>query len=180
MEYKIKNTIISIEKGDITNYSVEALVNAANNRLVMGGGVAGAIKKVGGEEIEEEAMKKGPIPVGGAVITSAGKLKASYVIHAAVMGMDFKTDAKKIKEATISTLRVSDNNKISSIAFPAFGTGVGRFPPEECAEIMLSTTFKYISEKETSLRKIIFVLYDKNTYQIFEKVSKTIWEERKR
>ena len=89
---------IEVYKGDITRLGFDALVNAANNRLWMGGRVAGALKWAGGEEIEAEAVKKGPIPIGESVSTGAGKLKARYVIHAAVMGQDLRTDAEKIRQ----------------------------------------------------------------------------------
>ncbi|MFZ2937841.1 MAG: macro domain-containing protein, partial [Candidatus Omnitrophota bacterium] len=105
---KIKNTEIMIIQGDITTLKVDAIVNAANNELVMGGGVAGAIKKKGGKIIEEEALKKGPIKIGEAVVTSAGKLPVKYVIHAATMGMDFKTDELKIRNSCLSALKVAE------------------------------------------------------------------------
>ena len=89
---KIKNTEIKVVMGDITELRVDAIVNAANNQLLMGGGVAGAIKKKGGKIIEEEALSKGPIEIGQAIATGAGELAAKYIIHAATMGMDFKTD----------------------------------------------------------------------------------------
>lgn len=92
---KIKNTEIKVVKGDITQVKADAIVNAANNKLVMGGGVAGAIKRKGGKIIEDEAVKKGPIKVGEAVVTGAGDLPAEYVIHAATMGMNFETDEVK-------------------------------------------------------------------------------------
>ena len=113
---------IKFVKGDITDMEVDAIVNAANNELWMGGGVAGAIKRKGGIEIEEEAVKKGPIPVGEAIVTGAGKLKAKYVIHGAVMGRDLQTDAEKIKNATINSLKRAEELGLKSIAFPAFGT----------------------------------------------------------
>src|SRR3990170_7908766 len=96
---------IEVLRGDITKLELDALVNAANNRLWMGGGVAGALKRAGGPEIEAEAIKKGPIPIGEAVVTGAGKLKAKYVIHAAVMGQDLQTDATKIRQATVNSLK---------------------------------------------------------------------------
>src|SRR3989338_5638355 len=96
MQMKIKDTEIKVIMGDITELRVDAIVNAANNKLVMGGGVAGAIKKKGGRVIEEEAVKKGPIEIGDAVATSAGELAAKYVIHAATMGMDFSRQTNKI------------------------------------------------------------------------------------
>ena len=119
---------IILIQGDITDYKTDAIVNAANNELWMGSGVAGAIKAKGGIEIEEEAKAKGPIKVGEAVATTAGKLKAKFVIHAAVMGQDSKTNENYIRNATLSSLKEAEELNLSSIAFPALGTGVGGFP----------------------------------------------------
>lgn len=157
---------IEVYQGDITQLEVDALVNAANNRLWMGGGVAGAIKRAGGREIEDEAIKKGPIPIGEAVVTGAGKLKARYIIHAAVMGQDLMTDAQKIKEATRKSLLRADELGIKSLAFPALGTGVGGFPIGECARIMLGEVRQYQNRK-TKLERVVFALYDVPAYQAF-------------
>ncbi len=158
---------IEVQQGDITQLELDALVNAANNRLWMGAGVAGALKKAGGKEIEAEAVKKGPIPVGEAVVTGAGKLKAKYIIHAAVMGPDLKTDAKKVREATKNSLLSGDELGIKSIAFPALGTGVGSFPLNECARIMIDEVRQY-SARKTGLEKVVFVLFGQSAYQAFK------------
>jgi O-acetyl-ADP-ribose deacetylase len=97
-------TLLEVIHGDITECSVDAVVNAANNYLWMGAGVAGAIKRKGGQVIEDEAVRQGPIPVGEAIVTSAGALKARYVIHAAAMGQDLVTNAEMIRQATINSL----------------------------------------------------------------------------
>jgi O-acetyl-ADP-ribose deacetylase (regulator of RNase III) len=161
-------TKMNIFQGDITGLDVDAIVNAANNELWMGGGVAGAIRKAGGAEIETEAVKKGPIAIGEAVETGAGKLKASYVIHAAVMAMDFKTETEKIKRATRSSLEAADRLGVKSLAFPALGTGVGRFPVAEAARIMIGEVLAYTAG-ETGLEKIVFVLYSELAYLAFER-----------
>ena len=158
---------IEAQRGDITQLELDALVNAANNRLWMGGGVAGALKRAGGEEIEAEAIKKGPIPVGEAVATGAGKLKARYVIHAAVMGQDLMTDSGKIGQATRNSLLRADELGLKSIAFPALGTGVGGFPLDECARIMVSEVRRY-SVRKTGLERVVFILYDEPAYQVFK------------
>jgi len=158
---------IEVYHGDITQLELNALVNAANNRLWMGGGVAGALKRAGGKEIEAEAVKKGPIPIGEAVVTGAGKLKARYIIHAAVMGQDLKTDAEKIRQATTNSLLRGDELGIKGIAFPALGTGVGGFPLDECARIMISAGRQY-SARKTGLERVVFVLYDEPAYQAFK------------
>lgn len=158
---------IEVYHGDITQLELDALVNAASNRLWMGGGVAGALKRVGGKEIEDEAVKKGPIPVGEAVVTGAGKLKAKYIIHAAVMGQDLKTDAEKIRQATRNSLLRGDELGIKSLAFPALGTGVGGFPLDECARIMISEVRQY-SAGETGLNRVVFALFDQPACQVFK------------
>jgi O-acetyl-ADP-ribose deacetylase (regulator of RNase III) len=169
---KIGNGEIEITKGDITEAATEAIVNAANNHLWMGAGVAGAIKRKGGIEIEREAVSKGPVKVGEAVITGAGRLKARYVIHAAGMGQDLQTDARKVKDATRSSLELAESHKISSIAFPAIGTGVGGFPASECAKIMVGEAASFL-RKSRSLRKVTFVLFDKSTEDAFRAVLKS-------
>jgi len=161
-------TKIEVYQGDITQLELDALVNAANNRLWMGGGVAGALKRAGGKEIEAEAVKKGPIPVGEAVDTGAGSLKARYIIHAAVMGQDLKTDAERVRQATKSSLLRADELGIKSIAFPALGTGVGGFPLYECARIMISEVCQYSATK-TGLEKVVFALFDQSAYEIFKR-----------
>ncbi|MCD6362752.1 MAG: macro domain-containing protein [Synergistetes bacterium] len=170
-------TIIRIEKGDITEQDVDALVNAANNHLWMGAGVAGAIKRRGGEEIEREAVSKGPIPVGEAIVTKAGKLKAKYVIHAAVMGQDLRTSERMIREATYNSLLRADELSLKSVAFPAFGTGVGGFPFDRCAKAMLDETRLYLTEMEdTNLEEVIFVLYTEEAFKAFERELKNLKE----
>jgi O-acetyl-ADP-ribose deacetylase (regulator of RNase III) len=160
---------ISLTRGDIAQQDAEAIVNAANNHLWMGAGVAGAIKRAGGGEIEEEAVAKGPIPIGEAVVTDGGRLKARYVIHAAVMGRDLLTDADKIRQATQNSLRRADELALKSIAFPALGTGVGGFSLQECARIMLNVVRKH-GASGTSLERVVFVLHDEPAYQAFERV----------
>jgi O-acetyl-ADP-ribose deacetylase (regulator of RNase III)/ADP-ribose pyrophosphatase YjhB (NUDIX family) len=165
----IGNCELKIVQGDITELAADAIVNAANNELVMGGGVAGAIKKKGGKEIESEAVKKGPIEIGQAVVTSAGKLKARYVIHAATMGRDFKTDEIKIRNSCANALKEADKLKVGSVAFPALGCGVGCFPLKASAKIMAQQVWKHLREEKTKLKEIIFCLRDKEAYEIFEK-----------
>lgn len=155
---------ISITQGDITEADCDAIVNAANNRLWMGAGVAGAIKRKGGSEIETEAIAKGPIPVGEAVATGAGRLRAKYVIHAAAMGQDLQTDASKIRAATSSALRVAEELGVSSVAFPALGTGVGGFPVAECARLMLDVVRQHRGKHVTS---VTFVLFGEDAFRQF-------------
>jgi O-acetyl-ADP-ribose deacetylase (regulator of RNase III) len=157
---------IDVQQGDITRVRVDAVVNAANNHLWMGGGVAGALKRAGGPEVEAEALTKGPIPVGEAAVTTAGRLPARYVIHAAVMGQDLQTDAGKIRQATINSLLRADELGIKTVAFPALGTGVGGFPLVECARIMIGEVIQH-SASETGLETVTFVLFDEPALRVF-------------
>jgi O-acetyl-ADP-ribose deacetylase (regulator of RNase III) len=166
MEKNLSGVKIKVIQGDISDSEADAIVNAANNHLWMGAGVAGAIKRKGGKEIEDEAMKKGPIPIGEVVVTSAGKLRAKYVIHAAVMGQDLTTNEEYIKNATQNSLKRAEELEIESIAFPAFGTGVGGFPTDKCARIMLDQA-KDFSKKVKYLKEVQFVLFDKKSYDIW-------------
>lgn len=167
MPYKIE-----IVKGDITQADVDAIVNAANNHFWMGSGVAGAIKAAGGDIIEKEAVKKGPVMPGEAVHTTAGKLPFKMVIHAAVMGQDLRTSDKYIRQATISCLNIAEKLRLTSIAFPAFGTGVGGFPMKACAHVMLDAVRGY-EPLSKSLQRVQFCLFDQYGYSVFkEKLQK--------
>lgn len=157
---------LEVVLGDITEQSTEAVVNAANNHLWMGSGVAGAIKRRGGSEIETEAMRLGPIEPGTAVTTSAGRLPARYCIHAAVMGQDLVTSAELITKATFSVLREAERLKIKSVAFPALGTGVGGFPVPACARLMLAATLQHC-QRHRYPKLIRFVLIDPASFTAF-------------
>jgi O-acetyl-ADP-ribose deacetylase (regulator of RNase III) len=124
-------------KGDLTEAAVDAIVNAANNDLILGGGVAGAIRAKGGPSIQAECDRLGPIPIGEAAITGAGKLKAHYVIHAASMRLGGRTSEAALRESTRNSLRRAAERGLKSIAFPAIGTGIAGFPIERCAAAML-------------------------------------------
>ena len=163
---------VELLEGDITGVETDAIVNAANNALWMGGGVAGAIKRAGGKEIEDEAVERGSIPVGEALVTGAGALKTRYVIHAAVMGTDFVTDAGKIRTATKNSLLRAEELGLRSIAFPALGTGVGGFPYREAAEIMLEVVNDHLNG-ESGLDKVFFVLYGEEAFECFEETLPT-------
>jgi len=171
---KIKNTEIKIQKGDITEFEVDAICNAANNHFYMGGGVAAAIKRKGGIEIEQDAVDQGPVEIGQAVTTSGYRLKASLVIHAAVMGLDFLTDTEKIKQATLSTLKEADKNNCLTLAFPALGCGVGNIPYQDSAQAMMMAIKEFLENEDSLLREIIFVLYDQKAFEEFNSVIKKI------
>ena len=157
---------LSVVEGDITALEVDAIANAANNELWMGAGVAGAIKRAGGEEIEREAVEQGPIAVGEAVATGAGRLKARWVIHGAVMGRDLRTNADLVRCATESCLRVADEVGAESLAVPAFGTGVGGFPLGECARIMIAAARTH---EPGSLRRVVFAVFGTDARAEFER-----------
>ncbi|MCE5300759.1 MAG: macro domain-containing protein [Spirochaetia bacterium] len=165
---KLKHIVLELVHGDIAAVEAGAIVNAANNGLWMGVGVAGAIKSLGGIEIEKEAMAKGPISIGTAVATTAGKLKARYVIHAAVMGEDLYTNAGYIAMATQSSLVLADSLGIDSVALPALGTGVGRFPIKECANIMMNAVLNFDRRYPKQLKKVVFVLFSEKAFREFE------------
>jgi O-acetyl-ADP-ribose deacetylase (regulator of RNase III) len=158
---------ITLFQGDITTLEVDAVVNAANNHLWMGGGVAGAIKRKGGSEIEAEAVRQGPVPVGESVVTGAGALPARYVIHAAVMGQDLQTDADKVRRAARSALERARELGIESVALPALGTGVGGFPLSQAARITIEEARNHLAG-ETSVRTVVFALFGQEPYDAFE------------
>ncbi len=173
MKVKVGSTIFSIEQGDITEAEVDAIVNAANATLSMGTGVAGAMKRKGGTVIEEEAKRQGPIEPGEAVLTVAGNLPATHVIHAA-LGPDLKTNPERVAAATRSSLELAERHKISSIAFPALGSGTGGVPPEQTAEAMVSAIVEHVRKGNTSLQKVVFVLYQKEAFGAFSDALKRI------
>jgi O-acetyl-ADP-ribose deacetylase (regulator of RNase III) len=143
---------------------VDALANAANNELWMGAGVAGAIKRAGGAEIEQEAVAQAPIAVGQAIATGAGNLKAKHVVHAAVMGQDLQTSAELISQATRRTLEVADDLGAQTLAMPAFGTGVGGFPIERCAELMVTEARAFEPE---NLERVVFAVFGHDAESAF-------------
>lgn len=172
----IKNTLIELIQADITSLSVDAIVNAANNKLVMGGGVAGAIKRKGGRIIEDEAVKKAPIKIGEAIWTKAGKLPCKFVIHAVTMGMpacrqagNFETDQIKIRDSMRNTLKLAEELRISSIAIPALGCGTGGFPYLASAKIMSQEIFRHLRATESCLSRIVFCVYDNPGLDMFKK-----------
>ncbi len=163
---------VELQQGDLTEMDCDAVVNAANNDLILGGGVAGAIRRKGGDKIQEECNAIGSIPVGGAAITSGGNLKARWVIHAASMQLGGGTTAKALRASTAHSLRIAAERELNTIAFPAVGTGIAGFPMRECAEIMLREVVEHL-KGQTSLEKVSFVLFDRASLDVFE----TVWTE---
>ena len=156
---------LEVVEGDITALQVDAIANAANDHLWMGAGVAGALKRAGGEEIEREAVAKGPIPLGTALATGAGRLQAKHVLHGAVMGQDLRTSADLVRRTTKSCLELADELGARSLALPAFGTGVGGFPLEECAAIMVEEARRY---EPRSLERVAFAVFGDDARSAFE------------
>jgi len=156
---------LDVVDGDITQLEVDAIANAANDRLWMGAGVAGAIRRAGGDEIEDEAVALGPIKVGDAVATGAGRLPARYVIHGAVMGQDLQTNGKLIGRTTLRCLEVADELGLESVALPAFGTGVGGFSLDECARIMVDAVRCH---EPRTLRRVVFAVFGPDAHAAFE------------
>jgi len=172
---KIGRRLLTVVLGDITEQTTDAVVNAANNYLWMGSGVAGAIKAKGGEEIEREAMKLGPIEPGQAGSTTAGRLKARYCIHAAAMGQDLATSADLISKATRRSLDEAARLGLDSIAFPALGTGVGGFPAEACARLMIAAALSH-SRTNSKPGSVAFVLRDEPAFRSFADALKSVPE----
>ena len=177
MEVKINESILKLVEGDITEESTDAIVNAANSGLVGGGGVDGAIHRAGGPTIMQECRKIGGCPTGHAVITTAGNLKAKYVIHTVgpIYRGGNKGEAALLRSAHLESLKLASTKKIKSISFPAISTGVYGYPVHEAAYIALKTTWDYLMEHD-DIRLVRFVLFDHNTYDIFTEELKKIVE----
>ncbi len=172
-ERRIGSALIRLVRGDLTSLSTDAIVNAANDRLWMGGGVAGAIKRRGGAEIEQEAVAKGPLPIGEAVATGAGRLPARHIIHTVTMGQDLTTNERYIRDATRSALRVADELGLRTVGFPALGTGVGGFPLDRAAIVMLEETRAHL-QAGSGLSEVVFALYDESAYAAFASALETL------
>ena len=167
-ELNVKDSKIILKQGDITELNTDVIVNAANAQLIMGGGVAGAIRRKGGPAIQEDCNKIGGTFVGGAVITTGGNLKAKHVIHAVGPRMGEGDEDIKLKNATLNSLKLMDENKLKSITFPAISTGIFGFPIDRCAKIMIMTAKEYLS-MDTQIEVVIFCLYSKSDFEVFEK-----------
>jgi O-acetyl-ADP-ribose deacetylase (regulator of RNase III) len=148
-------TQLEVRQADVTKLEVDAIANAANTQLMHGGGVAGAISRAGGPAIQQESDAKAPIGLGEAVETSGGEMPARWVIHAATMELDFRTDAEIIGRATRSTLAKAEELGARSLALVAFGTGVGGFPLEEAARLMVGVA----REHDGELELIVFAVH---------------------
>jgi O-acetyl-ADP-ribose deacetylase (regulator of RNase III) len=172
MEWTINGKKLIILQGDITEMDTDAIVNAANKDLILGAGVAGAIRTKGGPTIQEECNRLGGTTVGGAVITTGGTLKARYVIHAVGPRTGEGEEDRKLTDATRNSLTVAHGKGLKSVAFPAVSTGIFGFPKDRCARIMLETAVETLRQPETALEKVVFCLWDKETLEVFQKTAK--------
>jgi O-acetyl-ADP-ribose deacetylase len=169
MKRKIGNSTLEIVEGDLTEMETDAIVNAANSHLQHGGGVAGAIVRKGGYVIQEESGKIGHVPTGEAAITTAGRLKARYVIHTVgpIWRGGHENEEEKLKNATLNSLKLADEKGLESIAFPAISAGIFGFPEDRCARIMLSSAIEYL-KGETALKRVVICLYGKSIFAVFQ------------
>ena len=168
MDYAVGNNTIRLFLGDITTLKVDAIVNSANSDLWMGSGVARAIAQAGGETIEKEARKHAPCPIGTVIVTNAGKLKVKYVLHAVVMEQDLMTDQKKITAAAQAAVAKAEAMKLSSIAIPALGVGVGLFSSDMIAKVLVDIAHGALA-KTQFLKTIVFSLVNEEIYRAFER-----------
>ena len=166
---------IVLQQGDLTEMDADAIVNAANNDLKLGGGLAGVIRRKAGDAVQRECDEIGTIPLGGAAMTSAGKLKARHIIHAASMQLGGYTTGHALRASTAHSLRIAAEKGLRTIAFPAIGTGIGGFPLTECAAIMLHEVAEHL-KRTSSIEKVYFVLFDKTALSAFEKARREMDE----
>ncbi|HLY29258.1 MAG TPA: macro domain-containing protein [Aggregatilineales bacterium] len=167
MQTTINGVSLELVKGDITDLAVDAIVNAANSHLILGAGVAGAIDDKGGPSIQAECDAIGHCDVGSAVITGGGKLPAKHVIHAVGPRMGEGKEVEKLAGATRSSLELAEQHGLQSIAFPAISTGIFGYPMADCARIMLRVAAEFAAKKPTSVRRIMFCLFDERAYRTF-------------
>lgn len=168
MKIKAGRTWLELVQGDITDLDTDAIVNAANSALQLGGGVAGAIRRRGGPTIQQECNEIGHVPVGSAAITTAGSLKARYVIHAVGPRMGEGNEDEKLRQATVNSLKLADDHGLRSISFPAISTGIFGYPLERCAKVMLESTLSYL-RGNTGLERVVFCLYDGRALDAFKR-----------
>lgn len=158
---------IVLREGDITAEAVDAIVNAANSQLVLGAGVAGAIREKGGPSIQAECDAHGAVEVGGAAVTGAGELPARFVIHAAGMPPGGQATEASIRAALTRSLQLADEEGCRSVAVPAIGAGIGGFSPQRCAEVLIEVARAHLAG-DTKIEEIRFVLFGEPTYRVFE------------
>ena len=176
MKWTINGKQLVLVQGDITEMDTDAIVNAANKDLILGAGVAGAIRTKGGATIQEECNHIGGAPVGGAAITTGGDLKARYVIHAVGPRMGEGDEDRKLADATRNSLKLANEKGLASITFPAISTGIFGFPKDRCARIMLTTVAETLKKEDTSLEEVVFCLWGEETLQVFQNEAEEMFQ----
>jgi O-acetyl-ADP-ribose deacetylase (regulator of RNase III) len=161
-------TQLRMFRGDITTVDADAIINSANNDLVLGGGVSGAISRLAGPAVQDECHKIGTIPLGTAAATSAGNLKSRWIIHAAVNPLGLWADAKSVRNAMRSALLKADELGVKRLALPALGTGAGALPMSRCADILIEEVLRHCEPDTTGLEEVTFVVYDEKPFAIFD------------
>lgn len=167
MQTTINDVVIELIQGDITDLETDAIVNAANSQLILGAGVAGAIRRKGGPSIQDECLSIGYCEVGSAVITGGGNLKARYVIHSVGPRMGEGSESGKLANAVRASLALAEENQLRSVALPAISTGVFGYPLEACADVMLRVIIDHTFEELDYLEHIVICLYDASAFHIF-------------
>jgi O-acetyl-ADP-ribose deacetylase (regulator of RNase III) len=176
MKWTINGKQLVLVQGDITEMDTDAIVNAANKDLVLGAGVAGAIRTKGGATIQEECNRIGGAPVGGAAITTGGDLRARHVIHAVGPRMGEGDEDRKLADATRNSLQLANEKGLASITFPAISTGIFGFPKNRCARIMLTTVAETLKQEDTSLTEVVFCLWGEETLQVFQSEAEELFQ----
>lgn len=170
LEKKIGKTVIRLVSADLTERDVDAIVNAANSRLQHGGGVAGAIVRKGGRVIQEESDRIGYVPVGSAAVTTAGTLKARYVIHTVGPRMGEGDEDDKLKKAVNSVLNLAVQERLKSISMPAVSAGIFGFPKDRCANILVNETVAFLKEDGGNYLDLVeFCIFDREAYGFFKR-----------
>lgn len=165
---------IVLLKGDITTVTVDAIVNPANNELVHGGGLAGVIARAAGDRIQIESDRIGPIPLGEAAVTSAGKLKSRYLIHAASMSLGGRTSETNLRESLKNCYKRVAELGIQTVAIPSVGTGYGGFPVEKAAQLQMELARDFLSGQPEFV-KILFILHSDQDLQAFQTAYNTLF-----
>jgi len=168
LSIQLEGTQLELVEGDITELEVDVIVNAANESLQLGSGVAGAIREKGGPSIQEECLRIGNTPVGTAVITGAGNLKAQHVIHAVGPRWGEGEEDRKLQAAVRSSLALADRHGLRSIALPAISTGVFGFPIDRCARILLTEVYRYL-QGGTKIERVVIALWGDESFEAFKR-----------
>lgn len=167
MQFTVNSMTVELVQGDITTLETDAITNAANSSLILGSGVAGAIRRRGGPTIQEECNRIGHCDVGNAVITTGGDLPAKYVIHAVGPRMGEGEEREKLYKATLATLNLAEKHSLSSVALPAISTGVFGFPMMECAQIMARAIIRFSFSSREHLHDVVVCLFGNAAYKTF-------------